>query len=202
MNDPLGHPTRRGVIGLGFGATAGLWPHFARAESLDTLEGTAFGTTYSIVGPAGERLDRIRPEIKRLFDEIDRQMSPWRSDSTLSRFNAAPSGKHPAETEVINVAACALDLAEQSAGAFDPTVGPLVARWGFGPIAGSEVLDWLGISVAEKGISKTRQDLTLDLCGIAKGRAVDVAVEGAVDAGVNDFLMDLGCELKAVGRHP
>lgn len=202
MNDPLGRPTRRGVIGLGFGAAVGLWAHPARAESLDTLEGAAFGTTWSIIGPAAAELDRIRPEIERLFDEIDKQMSPWRSDSTLSRFNAAPAGIHPAETELINVAACALDLAEQSMGAFDPTVGPLVARWGFGPIAGSEVPDWRGISVSESGLSKARDGLTLDLCGIAKGRALDRAAEIAVDAGASDVLFDIGGELKAVGRHP
>ena len=96
----------------------------------------------------------------------------------------------------------ALSLAAQSAGAFDPTVGPLVARWGFGPIAGAERSDWRGLSVGQGGIAKRRDALTLDLCGIAKGWALDRAVDLAQAAGFNDLLFDLGGELRALGHHP
>ena len=204
MVDHVLRPTRRSFLGLGAGlcGSALLRPLPGSAAELETLEGWAFGTSWSIVGPSGAGLDKIGQRIERLFDVIDRQMSPWRPDSTISRFNAAGAGALSVETELIEVTACALDLAELSGGAFDPTVGPLVARWGFGPITGGGAPDWRGLSVGSGSIGKDRGDLTLDLCGIAKGRALDLAAGIARDAGLDDLLLDLGGELKAIGRHP
>ncbi|TGP48869.1 FAD:protein FMN transferase, partial [bacterium M00.F.Ca.ET.229.01.1.1] len=65
------------------------------------------------------------------------QMSTWEAGSDLSRFNHAAAGQWctlPAETR--HVLACAQAIAAASDGAFDPTVGPLVALWGFGAHAG------------------------------------------------------------------
>lgn len=193
-------PTRRAFIVVSGAAL--LWPGTVRADGLEGLAGTAFGTTWSIVGSSGLGLVRIRPRIEALFDGIDRQMSPWRPDSALSRFNAGPAGWSAADDEMIHVTASALVLADRSSGAFDPTVGPLVARWGFGPIAAGGAPDRRGIAVGTGGIAKRRDDLTLDLCGIAKGRALDRAAELARAAGLGDLLLDLGGELRAIGRHP
>jgi thiamine biosynthesis lipoprotein len=95
-----------------------------------------------------------------------------------------------------------LQIAEASAGAFDPTVGPLVARWGFGPITAGGAPDWRALWANRDGLGKARTDLTLDLCGIAKGWALDRAVETARLAGIDALLFDLGGEFAAIGRHP
>ena len=81
----------------------------------------------------------------------------------------------------------AVELSELSRGAFDPTVGPLVARWGFGPIEGGDSPDWRGLWVEKGRIAKAHDDLTLDLCGIAKGRALDLAVDLAAGSGLDDL---------------
>lgn len=57
-------------------------------------------------------------------------------------------------------------------GGFDPTAGPLVRRFGFGPIRGDAATPQ-AISVAEGAIRKSAQCQTLDLCGIAKAHAID-----------------------------
>jgi len=147
-------------------------------------------------------LERLRPHIEALFDSIDRQQSPWRRDSTLSRFNAARAGKHVVDPECLHVIRAALDLASRTRGAFDPTIGPLVARWGFGPITSGGAPDWHAVSINANHIVKARDDLTLDLCGIAKGRALDRAVALCRDAGMDELLFDLGGELRALGNHP
>jgi thiamine biosynthesis lipoprotein len=193
-------PTRRNALGM-IGATLVL-PQIAQAAATRSIEGAAFGTTWQLVASHHHDLDRLREDIDALFATIDQQMSPWRSDSDISRFNTMGAGWHRADAEMIHVATAALDLAKLSHGSFDPTVGPLVAQWGFGPIEGGLEPDWRGLSLGDGGIGKAHDELTLDLCGIAKGRALDLAVDLVKARGVDDFLFDLGGELKAFGQHP
>lgn len=192
-------PSRRGFLGL-LGAAL-TCPALLRAASPETVSGFAFGTTWRIVGPPGAHLERLRPGLEALFAGIDAELSPWRSDSAASRFNASATGVD-ASDEMIHVTRTALRLAADSSGAFDPTVGPLVARWGFGPIEGHEIPDWRGVQVAPGRIIKAGPGLTLDLCGIAKGRALDRAAELARRSGFDNLLLDLGGELGGLGRHP
>lgn len=197
-------PSRRAFLGLVSAALVSpalSMPALARAAAPETLSGLAFGTTWRIVGPQGSDLERLRPALEGLFRGIDAEMSPWRPDSTASRFNASATGQ-AASAEMIHVTQAALRLAEASDGAFDPTVGPLVARWGFGPIEGDGMPDWRGLQVETGRIGKARGDLTLDLCGIAKGRALDRASDLARRFGLDDLLLDLGGELFALGQHP
>ncbi|MCC1493710.1 FAD:protein FMN transferase [Cognatishimia sp. F0-27] len=182
-------------------AAALITPSWAQAAPLEELTGRAFGTSWRITGAENNGLARLRPALDALFSEIDQEMSPWRADSTISRFNASPPGVS-ASAELIRVVQAALALAHDSGGAFDPTVGPLVARWGFGPITGGAASDWRGLILDAGRLSKRHTDLTLDLCGIAKGRALDRAVSVARGYGMDNLLLDLGGELHALGPHP
>lgn len=176
-------------------------PSILRASPIQDMSGMAFGTSWRIAGTDVGGLEPLRRAVSDLFAEVDLEMSPWRADSTLSRFNTSTTGR-AASSELTHVTEAALALAQISEGAFDPTVGPLVARWGFGPITDGAVADWRGVSVTEGWLSKTDSDLTLDLCGIAKGRALDRAARLARDQGLTDALLDLGGEFRALGRHP
>lgn len=193
-------PSRRSALGMiGAGLVV---PRLAQAGPLGSISGTAFGTTWRAVGTPGKDLEHLRPGIEALFANVDEQMSPWRADSGITRFNAGNAGWHDANSEMLHVTKSALEIAQASGGAFDPTIGPLVAQWGFGPIVGGALPDWRGLSLEDRRIGKPRDDLTLDLCGIAKGYALDRAVDLAQDSGLDDLLFDLGGELKAVGQHP
>ena len=192
--------SRRAAIGA-IGAACVL-PRSALAGTLATATGWAFGTSWRIVAPGGTDLVDLMPAVEALFAGIDRTFSPWRADSVISRFNAGPAGQSLRNRDLADVTAAALGITRQSGGAFDPTVGPLVARWGFGPIQGDGAPDWRGLSVRRDMIAKTRDDLTVDLCGIAKGWALDRAVVLLRAAGVDNFLFELGGEFRAVGRHP
>lgn len=187
---------------MALAGAAVLCPAAARAGGVETLSGSAFGTGWRVVAPGGAGLGVLGPAIAALFAEVDRQMSPWRRDSAISRVNAGGAGAHPVPPETGEVVRGALALAGASGGRFDPTVGPLVARWGFGPIAEGAAPDWRGLSVAGGRVVKARDGLTLDPCGIAKGWALDRAAELIRAAGLRDFLFDLGGEVLAAGRHP
>lgn len=192
--------TRRTALSL-IAATLAL-PRAALAGGLETSSGTAFGTLWRISAPHGSGVALLGPEVETLFAEIDALLSPWRPDSEISRFNAGPAGERPAAPALVEVTEASLDIARRSGGAFDPTVGPLVAQWGFGPILHGGSPDWRAISAGPGGIGKTRADLTLDLCGIAKGWALDQAVARLQSMGMNDLLFELGGEFAALGHHP
>ena len=170
------------------------------APATETVTGRAFGTEWRVTLPAGADAGRLGAPIADLLAGIDRRMSPWRADSEVSRFNAAPRGAVPVSPDTAAVARAALAVARASGGAFDPAVGPLVARWGFGPIRGAAGA-WTGLSAGEDELVKDDAGLTFDPCGIAKGHALDRMAD-LVAAQGGDFLIDLGGELRAAGRHP
>lgn len=85
---------------------------------------------------AARRADACWAEIGGLLETVERRASAARPDSDVSRFNALPSGGSvPVDPSTARIAARALELAELTGGAFDPTAGPLVDLWGFSPRA-------------------------------------------------------------------
>ena len=100
-----------------------------------TLDGEAFGTrwTVQIRGPEADA-DAVRAAIEAELDAVDRSMSNWRSDSELSGLNASDSTDPlPISGPLALVLESALRVHDESGGAFDITVGPLLRLFGFGP---------------------------------------------------------------------
>jgi thiamine biosynthesis lipoprotein len=184
------------------------------------LSGEAFGTTWSVRIPsdAAGAAEGLAPEIVAVLDSVDAQMSTWRDDSELSRFNASRSTDwFPVSPATARVAALALEVHRRSQGAFDPTVGPLVALWGFGPAPprarpprDAEVRAALArVGAAEvtarpdpPGLRKARPELSLDLSGVAKGFAVDAVAARLEALGIPRFLVEVGGELRGRGTGP
>lgn len=193
-------PTRRHALALLGAALAAPW--IARAASpVAGIGGRAFATTWRIALPDGARTGALRPAVATILAEIDREMSPWRHDGDAARFNRAPAGTHHLPAATLSVARDALALARRTGGAFDPTVGPRVAALGFGPIAG-EATGWRTLRDAGDALEKTRDGATLDLCGIAKGHALDRLGKLLRDHGHAHALIEIGGELRALGHHP
>jgi FAD:protein FMN transferase len=181
------------------------------------LTGEALGTSWTVraVGdPAdGPRLTAaVREEIAR----VDEQMSHWRPDSALSRFNAADTGEaHALPGPFAGVLAYALSLAQETDGAFDPTLGALVNLWGFGPPGPrADVPTDADIQTARAagGWRRFQQDgdarwiqpggLRLDLSGVAKGFAVDAVSERLTAEDASHHLVEIGGELRGHGIKP
>jgi FAD:protein FMN transferase len=143
--------------------------------------------------------------------EVDRVMSNWRADSEITAAN-----KNAAETEVrlsdalFSVIQAGEMVSDRSGGAFDLTVGPAVTLWGFrsrkphaptaAELAGIRgLVDYRNISLdpARKTMRFTRPGVEIDLGGIAKGFAVEVAagalrrrgLGGFIDAGGNQYML-------------
>ncbi len=191
---------RRLLLVIGGAALLNVVPVRARATEVHVLAGEAFGSTWRLVLPASSESQRAGARLRSVVARVDALMSPFRAGSDLGRFNSAGSAVLSPETRLVTLAA--LYLARDSDGAFDPTVAPVGARYGFGPLAISPArpAGWHGdLRVHGNVLGTARAGLSLDLCGIAKGHALDEiarALEGL------DFLLELGGEVVARGRHP
>jgi thiamine biosynthesis lipoprotein len=175
----------------------------AWSASSGILEGRAFGASWRLVSAGGLNERIVRDAIEAVVESVDAAMSPFRADSEISRFNRTVT----ADWQVISAETCAvvregLRVAGLTHGAFNPTVGPLVGRFGFGPIKGPVVGAPSDIAVRDGVVRKLQPALSLDLCGIAKGHALDRIVVALTDLGLTDFLLELGGEVHASGRHP
>lgn len=186
--------TRRSAV-FGLAAIAGLGPLKAFAADRVRLSGRAFGTTWHVLARDLAAPEALAPRIGALLDDIDAQMSPFRPGSALTRFNTT-APRVAVSGDFAEVAQAALDMARISHGAFDPTVGPAVARYGFGPIRG-RAGDWRQIACADGHLLR-RGSVTLDLCGIAKGFAVDRLAE-LVSTQTSDFIVEIGGEIRTQG---
>lgn len=201
--------TRR-VFALGTLACAAMVrPSFASAASAAgaaVTQGLAFGSTWRLVS-AEPVSAAVQTGIEAIIARVDAQMSPYRDGSDLSRFNAhAGDAWQAMPSALCEVAGQAIEMARFTGGAFDPTVGPVVNRFGFGPIQGAHVQAAEGrfedISVEANALAKRDASLTLDLCGIAKGYALDQISHGLRAEGVGDFMFELGGEVRTHGQHP
>ncbi|WP_238364608.1 FAD:protein FMN transferase [Mesobacterium pallidum] len=192
--------SRRRMLALG-GALA-LTPVIGRAAPLVRASGLAFGTSWTASLPDNVVPDAFAAQAADLLAGLDAALSPWRADSSVSAFNRA-AGEVAAGPDLTAVAQSALKIAEASGGQFDPTVGPLVARYGFGPITeGSDRPDWRQVGLDGARLVKAVSGATFDPCGIAKGYALDRLATLAQGHGVASGFIEFGGEVTAWGRHP
>lgn len=198
--------SRRGVMIAAAGAlTATAGPARAAPAPLAPalLEGRAFGATWRMVWPGGAEAPRVRAAIEAVVASVDAAMSPFRAQSEISRFNrTATTDWQALSDETCAVVREGLRVAALTSDAFNPTIGPVVGRFGFGPIKGAPVGGSGDIAVRDGAVRKRLPGLSLDLCGIAKGHALDRIVAACKGLGLADFLVELGGEVHAAGRHP
>jgi thiamine biosynthesis lipoprotein len=174
------------------------------------------GTRWSVSVDADSTVDlaALTRDLAAAVEQVDEQMSPWKPDSALMRLNRAPVDAWvDLPAEMLEVLGCALDVRRQSAGAFDPCVGALVDAWGFGAVR--DAPDAQAIRAARQSTPLTAHEgleldkpagrarklasLQLDLCGIAKGYAVDRMAHVLQQHRVPHALAALDGELRAVG---
>jgi thiamine biosynthesis lipoprotein len=185
------------------------------AETADTTRVFRYlmGTSMQVAAFGGDAALR-RAAIEEAFGalrEVDRLMSNYRSDSELSHLNAsAARGPVTVSAPLLSVLEAARRISVDSRGAFDVTVGPLVKLWGFfdkrphvptaTELAAVRLLvDYRNILVdtRERTVRFTRPGVEIDLGGIAKGFAVELAanvlrrhgLSGFVDAGGNQYML-------------
>lgn len=192
-----------------------------------TLAGAALGTTYHItlLAPEGEVAPEqeqaffqeiLQEQIEALINRLDRSMSTYKPNSELNQLNRHPLDEaFPVSEDLLAVLVLAKHIYSLTEGAFDPSVGPLVDLWGFGPqqtgdrvpsaseiAALVEAVSFEHLRIDEAGQVTKTAEVELDLSAIAKGYVVDKIAELLADRGVKHFLVEVGGELRLSGSNP
>lgn len=196
--------------------------YFVGSDDILQLNGLTMGTSYQvqIVDMPGDiEAEDLAVDISGLLRQLDTEtFSTYASNSELSRFNRHGINiPFVASSAMMEVLLMAQEISALSGGAFDVTVGPLVNLWGFGPdlavfetVPAQSQIDgerarvgfqFLQISPSTQEIWKTR-DIYVDLSAIAKGYAVDQLAEYLDQAGVDNYFLEIGGELKIKGLKP
>ncbi len=187
------------------------------------LSGATMGTTWRVtLIPPPLESPTWQEWIESELEAVNQAMSTYLEDSDLSRLARGQAGEpisvSPLTWECLQIAR---RVHEQSGGAFEPTVGPLVRLWGFGPgrIPGQTQVaapkeEVLLAALQSVGLAALQQDpdrrtllasepkIELDLSAIAKGFAVDRVMERLQAEGVEHALVEVGGELRALGQRP
>lgn len=184
--------------------------------SCDSVEkqhffGTTQGSYYSITYFDNQNRD-FSHEFDSIFKEIENTLSLWDENSMIRKVNSNDT------TVVINQIFIdnfnyAMRAAKLSDGYFDPTVGPLVAAWGFhfkeGMTMTPEIVDSIRQIVGYKKVKiengkvvKENPNMTLDFNAVAQGYTTDMIGNFLLSKDVEDFLVDVGGEIMARGNKP
>ena len=184
-----------------------------------TIRGLTMGTSYA-VELAAPIDDAVRTRLAELIEvelaAINRAMSTYDPRSELSAFNRRQDLRWtPASRGLLEVLDSASRISTSTQGAFDVTVGPLVDLWGFGPQYGTRrvpndlvierVRDSVGYQHVQTdpsagAIRKRHSRTQVDLSAIAKGYGVDRVAMILDRQGVDDYLVEIGGELRARGN--
>lgn len=173
-----------------------------------TNEGMVFGTVYKITYQSHEDL---HADIKKALQEVDNALSPYNPNSIITRIN------HNVDTTLntyfTDVFEVAQQVSNETEGAFDITVAPLVNAWGFGfknsisvtPAIIDSLKQFIGhhkVKIENGKIIKEDERLMLDCSSIAKGYGVDQVAKTLKDKGVQNYMVDIGGEVFVKGKNP
>lgn len=173
--------------------------------------GFAQGSTYSIVYDNKKNIDfaELRNKVEKILSDFDMSLSVYKDSSIISKINrnedVVPDSFF---TEVFTKSVL---ISEMTEGAFDITVGPLVRAWGFGPDAHrsfteakrDSLIKLVGmskVSLINGRLVKTDPRVCLDVNAIGQGFSVDVICRLFDNLGINNYLVEIGGELRAKGK--
>lgn len=193
----------------------------ANSDAAVALSGPTMGSTWMVRIrhlPDGVRAEKVQSAVQLVLDNIEQQMSTYRPDSNLSRFNQSRSTDWVDVPEnVARVVDAAQHISQLTDGAFDVTVGPLVNLWGFGPVhpAGpfgtipsdamiEEARRHVGyrllqVRLSPPALRKSDPLVYVDLSGIAKGFAAEQVAAQLERMGILEYLIAVGGEMRGHG---
>ncbi|MFC3613406.1 FAD:protein FMN transferase [Lutimaribacter marinistellae] len=183
------------------------------------LSGETMGTTYNVIAiGTGLDEDALADAVADRLQQVNATMSNWDPDSEVSRFSTtdstAPQNISAEFAEVMQVAG---EVHEKSGGAFDVTLGPLIELWGFGPREPGDPVPSdaeIAAALAEVGqarlieldaqggtLTKSEPGVGINLSAIAKGYGIDAVAGILRDAGVEDYMVEIGGDLVTLGEN-
>ncbi len=187
------------------------------AQKEYTITGKTMGTFYRIKFLSSQTLSTQlwQKKVDLRLKEVNARLSMYQKDSEISRFNRSPENKaFKLSKDFHQVLIQCEILYKRTHGAWDGTVKPLVDLWGFGTKGRSNTLpdhqqikntlEHIGFNkliLGDRTLVKLTPDITLDLGSIAKGYGVDEIARLFAMAGLENYLVEIGGELKGAGKN-
>ncbi|MHC4592576.1 MAG: FAD:protein FMN transferase [Planctomycetota bacterium] len=190
-------------------------PVRARPGKADRYE-----TVFQVMGTDG-RLEAVAPDeaaARRMFEAalpqlrmVEQLMSTYRPDSDVSRLNQFGAQRPVALSEhMLAVMRKSVELSRLTGGAFDVTYAPLRTLWRRAQqearMPDAEAVDealaavgWAKLVVEDDRVGFAVQGMEVDLGGIAKGYAVDLAAAALQETGASAGIVDIGGDLRLFG---
>lgn len=174
------------------------------------ISGTAQGTTYHITYYAADSII-TRAGVDSVLNRIDSSLSLYKPYSLISRFNQSATGIEMDE-HMEKVFKKSIYTWKATGGIFDITVQPLVQAWGFGPkkiaalpdsVTIKRILACIGsqwLQQQGRKLLKKKPCIRIDMNGIAQGYTVDVLAAYFEAAGVKNYIVEVGGEIRVKGR--
>lgn len=206
-----------------FLTTAGLFTTTActPAPTYQKLTGETMGTSYHITFKTPKELDlsALQAQIDARLQDINQSMSTYDDTATIMAFNRADANTPiTIDADFVQVLKDSYTIYQQSGGAFDPTVKPLVDLWGFGKNLTIERLNsppseqeinaignQIGLDKVQltgNTLVKTQNGVALDFSAIAKGYGVDAIAQTLHHNGINHYMVEIGGEVATLGVNP
>ena len=172
------------------------------------ISGQVFGTTYSAQYESDARVN-YEAQFDSIFYQLNKSLSTYQANSDISRINRNEAFN--VDDHFKKVFLASKDIHEFTDGAFDPTIGAVVNAWDFGPEGKIVALDSLKIDslMTSVGLDKVRlkdyriikeqPGTFLDFNAIAKGYGVDVIADFLENKGVDNYLVEIGGEIRCKG---
>ena len=172
-----------------------------------TQQGKIFGTLYTVTY---EHNADLQPQIVAAMQAVDNSLSPFNKQSIITHVNSNDSIEVDGLfTEVFHTAE---RIYNESHGAFDPTVAPLVNAWGFGFKKGMNISDTtidslrklVGLSrirLEGKRVVKADERIMLDFSAIAKGYGSDCVARVLDSCGIQNYMVEIGGEVVVKGHN-
>jgi thiamine biosynthesis lipoprotein len=193
-----------------------VWP--PERVDIDSGKRVVMGTFARViaVAPNPQTAESCIEVALELITEVDQLMSDYKDDSEISEINRG-GYKRPVKvsTPTYEVLQKAIEFSKLTAGAFDVTVGPLVDIWRSAQVASvlptdaelqnarSKVgYDKLILDANEMTVRFAVEGMRLDLGGIAKGYAIDRAVEAMQTGGCIGGMVEIGGDVRCFGAPP
>ena len=190
--------------------------------SASQFSGPTMGTRYTVKvvlqEVSSERYTELEELVKATLDDVNAKMSHYLEDSEISQLNRwSTSEPFPISPDTLEVLQHANEISSTTGGAFDITVAPLVGAWGFGPPGRPpeppaaeeierlrELTGWEKLTVdrASSTATKAHPELALDLSAIAKGFGVDRVADALDATGVENYMVEVGGEVRTQGLNP
>ena len=191
----------------------------SKPEPLYNTQSYVFGTLVdiSIYGESESFAQDISSQIIRDFQDLHNRLHAWRPSKLKTLNRNFAKGKTPVrlDADIASMITDATALSMQSQGAFNPSIGGLIAAWGFHndefkPIAiDNNQIKALVLAnpqmtdiVIENGkVYSNNPAVQLDFGGYAKGYALDAALAYLHRIGVKNALINIGGNIIALGKH-